>query len=416
MPEPLTVYQLTLRIKESLETSFAGILVTGEISNFIDHTSGHIYFTLKDEKSQIKCTLWKWQRGILKFEPEDGMKVIIGGSVRVYEKGGQYQVNVSAIEPSGIGALQLCFEKLKEKLALEGLFDQAHKRPIPAFPERIGVVTSRTGAALHDIVTVLKRRMPSISIVLRPVKVQGDGAGEEIALAIREFNEYGNVDVLIVGRGGGSLEDLFAFNEEVVARAIYSSSIPIISAVGHEVDYTIADFTADLRAPTPSAAAEMAVPDRDGLILQVKAMSDSLASNLKGVLESAREKLRRLSQSTVFTRPHVMIESFVQNLDDRVRILDLEFNRVFEKTKSRLNNAAGKLEILNPLKTLVRGYSITRQNGTVLSDAGRIVPGSEVETILAKGRFYSKVERVRTLTPYPLSHLIIIFFEGRGGE
>lgn len=391
MPEPITVYQLTVQIKETLETSFPSVWVQGEISNFTDHSSGHIYFTLKDEKSQIKCTLWKWQRGVLRFMPENGMKVVVLGSVRLYEKGGQYQINIGAMEPLGIGSLQLRFEKLKEKLLTEGLFDDSRKRPLPRFPEAIGVVTSETGAALHDIVSVLTRRMPGIRIVVRPALVQGEGAAQDIASAIEEFNAYGGVDVLIVGRGGGSLEDLWAFNEEVVARAIVASGIPVVSAVGHEVDFTIADFAADLRAPTPSVAAELVAPSRDELVLKVKSLTDALALNLKGILDMARERLKRLAESPVFTRPHIMIEGFVQRLDDLVKILDLNFDQVISLTRSRLKNAAEKLELLSPLKTLVRGYSITRREEGIVTDIGLLSSGDEIETLLANGRVLSRV-------------------------
>jgi len=257
-----TVSELTREIKQVLETGFPCLWVEGEISNFKRHSSGHLYFTLKDENSQIRCAMWRYRANDLIFRPEDGMKVLVQGNLQVYEPGGYYQIIVQQVQPAGVGELQLAFEQLKKKLYAEGLFDEAHKKPIPIFPERIGVITSPTGAAIRDIISVITRRFPIAQIILAPVRVQGPGAKEEIVQAIQDFNEFGEVDVLIVGRGGGSLEDLWAFNEEVVARAIFTSKIPIISAVGHEIDFSISDFVADRRAPTPSAAAEMAVPDR----------------------------------------------------------------------------------------------------------------------------------------------------------
>lgn len=245
----LTVTELTKQIKLSLETSFSRIWVQGEISNFKQHTSGHLYFTLKDEGAQLSAVMWRSRVPYLTFPVEDGMKVIARGSITVYPPRGNYQIDIEQMQPVGLGELQVALERLKQKLAKEGLFDSAHKKPIPEFPECIGIITSETGAALQDIRSVLSRRHPSVGVILIPVHVQGVGAAEEIADAIGRMNRYGNVDVLIVGRGGGSLEDLWAFNEEIVARAIYASKIPIISAVGHEIDFSIADFVADLRVP-----------------------------------------------------------------------------------------------------------------------------------------------------------------------
>ncbi|HFE62791.1 MAG TPA: exodeoxyribonuclease VII large subunit, partial [Caldithrix sp.] len=243
-----TVSDLTREIKQVLESSFPRLWVEGEISNLKRHSSGHLYFTLKDSNSQLNCAMWRFRVGQLLFQPQDGMKVLVEGDVQVYERGGYYQLIVNQIQPAGIGDLQLAFEQLKKKLHAEGLFDESHKKRLPQFPERIGVVTSPTGAAIRDIVSVVSRRFPGVQLIINPVRVQGETAKEEIAQAIREFNEYGKVDVLIVGRGGGSLEDLWAFNEEVVARAIFDSKIPVISAVGHEIDYSISDFVADRRA------------------------------------------------------------------------------------------------------------------------------------------------------------------------
>ncbi len=256
----LSVSDITRQIKNSLELRFPRVWIQGEISNFKRHTSGHLYFTLKDEGAQISATMWRSRAGTLLFGPEDGMKVIARGGITVYPPRGSYQIDVDQLTPLGVGELQIAFERLKQKLVAEGLFDEGRKRPLPELPSRIGIITSETGAALHDIRTVLNRRFPAIEVLLIPVRVQGPGAAEEIASAVKDMNRYGKIDVMIVGRGGGSLEDLWAFNEEIVARAIYASEIPVVSAVGHEIDFTIADFVADLRAPTPSAAAEMVVP------------------------------------------------------------------------------------------------------------------------------------------------------------
>ncbi|MCK5525880.1 MAG: exodeoxyribonuclease VII large subunit, partial [Candidatus Latescibacteria bacterium] len=258
--EAYSVSDITRAIKGLLDEGLMPLWVEGEVSNYVHHTSGHRYFTLKDETSQLRCVMWKWQ-GQLRFRPEDGMKVRAYGRISVYERGGQYQLVVSELHPAGVGELQLAFEQLKERLAKEGLFDESRKRSLPRFPQRIGVVTSPTGAAIRDIAHGIGRRFPSAQVVLWPARVQGEGAAAQIAEGIEKLNAYGEVDVLIVGRGGGSLEDLWAFNEEEVARAIYASGIPVVSAVGHEIDFVIADFVADRRAPTPSAAAEMVVRD-----------------------------------------------------------------------------------------------------------------------------------------------------------
>ncbi|MBL8029445.1 MAG: exodeoxyribonuclease VII large subunit [Fibrobacteres bacterium] len=393
-PKALTVFQVTTLVKEYIEEGFPELLVEGEISNYVDHSSGHIYFTLKDDKSQLACTLWKWQRQALRFKPADGQKVIVGGSLKVYEKMGRYQLNVMSIRPSGLGDLQLAFEQLKKRLAEEGLFDQERKKTLPAYPETVGIVTSESAAALRDIVRVAWRRNPCVRLVLIPAQVQGDGAAEDIARAIREFNEWGEADLLIVGRGGGSLEDLWAFNEEVLARAIAESEIPIVSAVGHETDFTIADFVADLRAPTPSAAVEMAIPSRDDLILQIKGCSDSIATQLKHSVESAKERLKRLSGSYVFTRPQSMVENFSQRLDDVVKFMDAAWVRKLEKAKAALGQSSASLTLLNPLGVLGRGYSITRRNGTIVSDSSHFIAGEELETVLHKGKIISEVKKV----------------------
>ena len=257
-----TVSEITRYMRAIIEDSFPAVWVEGEISNFVLHSSGHMYFSLRDSNAVLKSAMFSRANAKLKFRPKDGMKVICFGKMSLYEPRGDYQLIVEEIEPKGVGALQLQFQELKERLSKEGLFDESHKIPVPHLPTRIGIVTSPTGAAIHDILNVVRRRFANIEIIINPVRVQGEGAKDEIAEAIRDFNRFGAIDVMIVARGGGSLEDLWAFNEEVVARAIYDSELPVISAVGHEVDYTISDFVADLRAPTPSAAAELSSPER----------------------------------------------------------------------------------------------------------------------------------------------------------
>ncbi|HDL78351.1 MAG TPA: exodeoxyribonuclease VII large subunit, partial [Bacteroidetes bacterium] len=271
-----TISEITRKIKRLLENAIPSIWLEGEISNFKRHSSGHIYFVLKDENSQISCVMWRGRNNGLYFTPQDGMKIQARGNVTVYEKRGNYQFEVLQMQPAGLGELQMALEQLKQSLKAEGLFDEQHKKKIPQYPEKIGIVTSPTGAAIRDLVSVVQRRFPSVQLILNPVRVQGAEAAGEIARAIDEFNAYGDVDVLIVGRGGGSLEDLWAFNEEVVARAIFRSKIPVISAVGHEIDFGISDFVADLRAPTPSAAAELVVRNREELLHTIQYLAQKM--------------------------------------------------------------------------------------------------------------------------------------------
>lgn len=397
----LTVSQLTSLIRGVLEENFEHVWVEGEVSNLALPASGHLYFTLKDAGAQLRCVMFRASARALKFRPGDGMGLIVRGRITVYEQRGDYQLLVEYLEPRGIGALQIAFIQLKEKLAREGLFAEEHKRPIPSLPQRIGVVTSATGAAIHDILNVLKRRFANVEVLLRPVKVQGDGAAAEIAEAINDLNRYGAVDVMIVGRGGGSLEDLWAFNEERVARAIYRSRIPVISAVGHEVDFTIADFVADLRAPTPSAAAELVVKSKEELAARVDFLRHRLVQGMRRMLAEAGGELDGLSRS--LRDPTMYLGHLTQRVDDLnsrlVRALDgtvrcrkgeldllrnhlrlmnpaLEVERARERVISfrgraeialrhhldRLGESAAaqtaRLEALSPLGTLSRGYSV----------------------------------------------------------
>jgi len=386
------VVELTREIKELLEMSFPMLWVEGEISNFKQHSSGHLYFTLKDEYSQINCAMWRFRANGLLFQPQDGMKVIVNGELQVYEKGGYYQLIVHQIQPAGIGALQMAFEQLKQKLHAEGLFDEQFKKPLPKFPERIGVVTSPTGAAIRDIVSVISRRFPGVQIILYPVRVQGEGAAIEIATAIREFNEYGDVDVIIVGRGGGSLEDLWAFNEEIVARAIFDSQIPIISAVGHEIDFSISDFVADKRAPTPSAAAEMVVRDRGELLGVIDYYYEKLVNLMKREIQNYREKLFNIQRSYAFRKPEDVIYQKMQRVDEIQRNLLVSFSHILELRSQTLFRLQQQLKALNPTAILKRGYSICYKDGQIVKDVKQLNVLDMVQVRLAKGQFLSQVQ------------------------
>jgi exodeoxyribonuclease VII large subunit len=389
----MTITELTRQIKFSLESSFPRVWVEGEISNFKQHTSGHLYFTLKDEGAQLSALMWRSRVANLTFQPEDGMKVIARGSITVYPPRGNYQLDVDQIQPIGLGELQLAFERLKQKLDAEGLFDAGHKKPIPEFPERIGLVTSETGAALQDIRSVLSRRHPSVEVVLAPVRVQGAGAAEEITGAINLLNQLGDIDVLIVGRGGGSLEDLWAFNEEIVARAIYASKIPIISAVGHEIDFSIADFVADYRAPTPSAAAELAVRDRTELLEDI----GNLCYTMRGALDTQLTKLRERTASLVtsysFNRPKDTIREFSQRVDELERSLGISCAHGVQRVQQKYFSLQQQLQALNPGGVLKRGYAIVRKEGRIVSRSGGLRYGDAALIQFHDGTVGVKVEK-----------------------
>jgi len=365
-----TVSQLTSSIKIVLEDSFQNIWIEGEISNF-KAVSGHFYFTLKDDKSELKCVFFKSSNEKIKFEIKGGMQVLCRGKISIYEQRGAYQLYVAGMEPKGVGALQLAFEQLKEKLFKEGLFEEVHKKPIPLIPERIGIVTSTTGAAIRDILHVLNKRFSNTGIIINPVRVQGDGAKEEIAFAIEEFNALKNVDVMIIARGGGSLEDLWAFNEEIVARAIYNSKIPVISAVGHEIDWTISDFVADMRAPTPSVAAEIVIAKK---------------SELSDKLDEIEKKIRDF--------PMDIVMEYEQRLDEIEDNMELRFNHYIELKDGEFKLLSEKLQILSPVGILDRGYSISFKlpDRKIVKNNKDIKKGDLVETKVSKGSFTSKVE------------------------
>jgi exodeoxyribonuclease VII large subunit len=433
----LTVTELTARLRDLLAKNFNDVLVNGEISNCRGAQSGHFYFTLKDEKAQIKCVWFKQQMRGIKIRPEDGLKCSVRGSISVYEARGEYQIYVESLEPVGRGALQLAFEQLKKRLEAEGLFDAVHKKPLPVLPSRIGLVTSPTGAAVRDIVRILRRRFPNVCLALFPVRVQGEGAAQEIAKAIRFFNMQKMVDVLIVGRGGGSLEDLWAFNEEIVARAIFESKIAVISGVGHETDFTIADFVADVRASTPSAAAEIVVQTRQEFDRHVKNLQDALGEQLRyrilvlsrrvhelagrrgfrrplDLLRQHRQRADELTGRVAlglkakleqsrrrFTAAHLRIESF----DFRMRIATLRLRlqksshsletcteKLLQKKRDRLDRLTMQLQERGPLKALERGYAIaTDAAGNVLHSADQVAIGDAVSIQLQRGRLGTEV-------------------------
>ncbi|MEE8359630.1 MAG: exodeoxyribonuclease VII large subunit, partial [Candidatus Omnitrophota bacterium] len=375
-----TVTELNRYIRVVLEETFPKVWVEGEISNHIKHTSGHMYFSVKDEGSVLSCVFFKNLNQKLKFSVGNGQKVLCYGRVSVYDKRGQYQLYVEKMEPKGLGALQLAFEQLKERLRIEGLFDESRKREIPYLPHSIGVVTSPTGAAVRDILKVTRQRFQNVDVLIRPVRVQGKGSELEIAEAIEDFNRYKDVDVIIVGRGGGSLEDLWAFNEECVARAIYTSKIPIISAVGHEVDFTISDFVADLRAATPSSAAERVIPRKEDLVQKIDSARLRLKNALTGLVEARESKLKHLKESYVFKQPFNAIEQLAQEIDDLVKGASLRIDHILKMRESIFRNLIGKLESLSPFAVLARGYSITARvpSGEIVKDVKNIRNGDRV--------------------------------------
>jgi exodeoxyribonuclease VII large subunit len=432
-----TVSELNANIKSLIEESFPFVWIFGEISNFRIPASGHFYFTLKDAASQISSVMFRAQQRNLKFDPEDGMNVIGMGRISVYEPRGTYQIILEYLEPSGIGALQIAFEKLKKRLAEEGIFDSAHKRPIPYLPYNISVITSPSGAVMHDILKVINRRFPNVCIRIIPAKVQGKGAVEELVSALELLNAKGDSDVAILARGGGSLEDLQAFNSEPVARAIFASMIPIVSAVGHETDYTISDFAADLRAPTPSAAAELVVPEKAELQRRCREILSGLKSKLNNYFGYLKIKLDDLSRRLI--DPRRKIEDFRLRTDDLTarlnRVLALRIRReqdhlgfwvdrleanspklLLNKFKQKLdqnftnllktfiifNNLkqiknrelAAKLEALSPVAILKRGYSITRTipEAVVIKDAKAVSLNQDLEVMIARGRLICRVK------------------------
>jgi exodeoxyribonuclease VII large subunit len=439
----LTVSEASERIKIVLEDTFFDIWVEGEISNLRTPASGHAYLTLKDEHSQIRAVLFKMQRRYLRFDPKDGMLVIARGRISLYEPRGEYQLVIDYMEPKGIGGLQIAFEQLKARLAQAGLFDVTRKRPLPMLPRCLGVVTSPTGAVIRDILQILRRRFANLHVCVYPVRVQGDGAAAEIARGIEALNRYAGIDVIIVARGGGSLEDLWAFNEETVARAIYASKVPVISAVGHEIDYTIADFVADVRAPTPSAAAELVIRQKSELHAELQVMAQRLQRAMQHRLETLRARLDACQQRRVLKDPWAPLRTTEQRLDElnarlarairtRLRLsqealergeaaiahlcplmlVDLLRERLtaldqrliaaqggqVRHEREALERLSATLQALSPLAVLARGYSICRHSadGRVIREAQGVTPGMHVDITLWQGSLQCRVEAVMT--------------------
>jgi len=388
----LTVSELNQIVKGTLERELDGFWVVGEISNFRVPPSGHLYFTLKDDSSQVSAVMFRRQGLTLAFQPENGMEILCFGRVSLYSVRGDLQLCVETMEPRGQGALYLAFEQLKKRLGEEGLFAPDRKRPLPFLPRSIGIVTSLQGAALRDMLRILGDRFPDRRIIIRPVKVQGEGAALEIAQGIAELGRSGMVEVMIVGRGGGSLEDLWAFNEEAVARAIFAAPVPVISAVGHEVDFTIADFVADHRAPTPTAAAEMVVPRKRELAEEMESLESSLLRAMQALLELARETGERLARRLM--DPSRRLREDQMRLDDLSLSLGRRFRDCLERFKDRLNHAGERLNSLSPLAVLERGYSIAHKipEGTIVRDTAAIEIGDRLRITFAHGKSLCRVE------------------------
>ena len=384
----VSVSDLNKYIKEKFanDENLSQILVKGEISNFKNHYTGHMYFTLKDENSLIKCVCFKTYADKLTFMPKDGMKVIVLGSVSVFERDGIYQIYVKMMEEDGQGDLYTKYKELKEKLEKEGLFSEEHKKKIPLMPKVIGVLTSQTGSVIRDIINVSTRRNPNVYIRLLPVPVQGEGAAEKIASGIELINEKNLADVIILARGGGSLEDLWPFNEEIVARSIYESKIPIISAVGHETDFSISDFVADLRAPTPSAAAELAVPDVYEVKRKIESYQDRLRMSLIKKVEIMKLRYDKCMSSVVFREPLRKVNDNYLSIDNLLKRLEASVKIKQEKEKNRYIELVSKLDALSPLKTLSRGYSITEKEGKIIKSKNELKKGDKVDLRFTDGK------------------------------
>ncbi len=390
---PITVTELNLYIKDRFNKDeyLNNVLIKGEISNFKHHYTGHMYFTLKDESSLIKCVMFKSYTANLNFVPKDGMKVLILGTVSVYERDGVYQIYCKGMQEDGFGSLHLAYEELKAKLEKEGLFDEKYKKPIPKMPKCIGVLTSNTGAVIRDIINVSTRRNPNVNIRLLPVPVQGEGAAIKIAKAIKLMNEQKLADVIIVARGGGSLEDLWPFNEEVVARAIFESELPVISAVGHETDFSISDFVADLRAPTPSAAAELAVPNISDIIIKLDNYNLRYKNALKKKIEIMRLRYEKCMMNRVFRNPLQNIQDKYIYIDRINKSMQLSINTKLQGSKTKMVELITKLDNLSPLKTLTRGYSLVEKNNKIIKSVKDVTIGDEVNIRLIDGNTKAKI-------------------------
>ena len=405
-----------LKTKFDSDLSLRRVYIKGEISNFKAHTRGHFYFTLKDQDSRINAVMFASSTKTVKFKPQDGMTVLVTGRVTIYEATGGYQIYVEEMTEDGIGNLYIAFEQLKEKLAKEGLFDRSKKKKIPRIPKKIGIVTASTGAAIKDILTTIKRRYPVCETILFPSLVQGENAKDDIVKKIKLANTY-DIDTLIVGRGGGSIEDLWPFNEEIVARAIYDSKVPVISAVGHEIDFTIADFVADLRAPTPTAAAELAVPDINTIITYLTTAKTRSYNALNNIIETKKIYLSKLTDTYVLKKPSNIYEIKEQKLDILIEKLNKEINIILENNRIKLfkysnsyilnnpdmlykfkrqnlNNIISQLEVLNPMNTLKRGYSITRKNNRVITTIKELKENDKLTISLKDGNIETQVIKI----------------------
>lgn len=393
-----TVSKINRYIKTLFESDYnlQNIWILGEISNFKLHSSGHMYFVLKDQESQIKCVMFRGNNLYLRFMPQDGMKVKVMGDIRVYERRGEYQLYVKKIVEAGKGELYLAFERLKEKLKAEGLFDEECKKKLPLVPQKIAVITSPTGAAIRDVITISLRRFPNISILVVPSLVQGTFAAQEIAQKIDFLNKYfSDLDFVIIGRGGGSLEELWAFNEEILARSIYNSKIPIVSAVGHETDFTISDFVADLRSPTPSAAAEMTIPDKNNLVNNIDLLNDKLVRATKRNFELKMETLNSLTKSLQYQSPENKINQYYQYIDEFTGRLNSRIKHRIELYKERIKKDSQRLDSLSPWAVIERGYSICRKlpHLEIVKRLEQVEIGNEIEVIISDGKISGKVDK-----------------------
>ena len=390
-----TVSELTGCIKQQLEHKFSDVFVQGEISQFTRASSGHIYLTLKDSSAVLRAIIWRSFARRLEFDLEEGLEVVCGGSIDVYPPRGSYQMIIRDLCPCGMGSLQLAFRQLVERLKKEGLFDRRHKKPLPAYPQRIAILTSSAGAAVSDMLRIISRRWPVASLFLYPIPVQGKEAAGKITEALRRVNkERPEMDLLILGRGGGSLEDLWAFNEECVARAVFESSIPVISAVGHETDFSVCDFVADLRAATPSEAGENAVPDCAEILPAVERRADRMGQALLGSVKRSRQKLESLAKRHVLRHPETLLQDKIQRADELVESLQSIVAQKIERKNQCVEAAKGRLEALSPKKVLDRGYSITYgPDGRPLQETGSLIVGDRIRTCLRKGRIESLIEK-----------------------
>jgi len=365
----LSVSEITNSVKRVLEKSFKGIKIVGEISNFKAHFSGHWYFTLKDANAQISCTMWKGNNSTVRFTPEDGMKVIVSGNISVYPPRGSYQIDVRSMKAEGVGELQAAFERLKQRLSDEGLFDVENKKAITRLPKKIGIVTAIDSAAFRDLVSVAERRFPLVELVVASSRVQGDGSAANIARNIKILDSQGDIDTIIIGRGGGSLEDLWAFNEEIVARAIYDAETPIISGVGHEIDFTIADFVADLRAPTPTASMELATPNQEDILNYISDFFENSSTNVNSIIVKFKDEIFGITNSYGFKSHDFIINNNMQILDNHLFRIQNGVDQKFLKSKNELNLVSNVVESFNVEKTLKRGFTLVTQNSKTITRA-----------------------------------------------